>query len=234
MSPRTAEQFEQLKGERRQALLRAARVVFARKGLAAAKIGDVAAEVGISYGLVYHYFPQKESLFAAVVEELVEGWEHLLAAARQQPGTPWDRLVFLCTQLVEGVHEQPESLLVMVRAVTEDDAPRPLRESLERYKRQIYEELAGLIEEGQQSGDVAAGSSLALARALMAMVQGLAISAVVDAGSPLPPIEVVLRILKSNGPQAPEPGTRRRRTPRERASPAPRPKARAPRRRSPR
>lgn len=72
MCPRSAEQVEQLKGERRGALLRAARVVFARKGLSAAKISEIAAAAGYSYGLVYHYFPQKESLFAAVVEESVK------------------------------------------------------------------------------------------------------------------------------------------------------------------
>ena len=68
MCPRSAERFEQIKDERRRALLRAARVVFGRKGFAAAKIADIAAQAGISHGLVYHYYPEKESLFSATVE----------------------------------------------------------------------------------------------------------------------------------------------------------------------
>jgi AcrR family transcriptional regulator len=196
MCPRTAEQVEQLKGERRLSVLRAARSVFARKGLAAAKISDVAAEAGISYGLVYHYFPQKEFLFAAVVEETVQAWEDLLTQAREQSATPWDRLVFMCSRMMRGVHEEPESLLVVVRAFTEDDAPIAVRDALERYKRQVHEQLAAFVEEGQRHGSVAPGSPSELARALLALIQGLAISRVLDTSGAPPPLEIVLRLLK--------------------------------------
>lgn len=197
MCPRTAEQVEQLKGERRRALLRAARGVFARKGLSAAKMGDVATAAGISYGLVYHYFPQKESLFAAVVEDTIRAWNDFLSQARQQQGSPWDRLVYVCEQMVLGVHEQPEYLLLMVRAFTEDDAPRPVREALARYTQQIREQLAALIEEGQRSGAVTPGPPAELARTLVAIVQGLAISRVLDQEGEFPPLEVMLRFLKT-------------------------------------
>lgn len=196
MSPRRAEQYEQLKQERRQALLRAARSVFARKGLAAAKIGDVATEAGISHGLVYHYFPHKEALFAAVVEETVQGWEALVAQARQRPGPPWERLAWLCEQTLSGLGEAPAHMLVLVHAFTEDAAPREVRTSLERYSRQAYEQLAALIAEGQRSGDVAPGEPAVLARALVAMIQGLAINRIVDVDGEHPPAEVVLRLLR--------------------------------------
>jgi AcrR family transcriptional regulator len=197
MSPRTAEQVEQLKGERRRALLRAARGVFARKGLSAAKIGDVAAVAGFSYGLVYHYFPQKESLFAAVVEDTVQAWDDFLSNARRQPGTPWDRLVYVCTQMILGVHEQPDHLLLIVRALTEDDAPLPVRDALARYNQQVREQLESLIAEGQRTGAVAPGGSAALARTLLALVQGLAISRILDKEGEFPPLEVMLRFLKA-------------------------------------
>ena len=202
MCPRSAEQFEHLKGERRRELLKAARKVFARKGLAAAKIGDVAAQAGISYGLVYHYFPEKESLFAAVVEESVAGWETLVATAREQPGSPWDRLSYLCSQMISGVQEEPDYVLVMVRAFTEDAAPPPVRASLERYRTQIYEQLTAMIEEGQRAGEVAPGAPSDLARVLMAVVQGLAINRVTSAGDPAPSLDVVLRLLRGAAPRA--------------------------------
>ena len=42
--------------------------VFAHKGLAGAKMAEVAAEAGVSYGLAYHYFKSKEQLFAELVD----------------------------------------------------------------------------------------------------------------------------------------------------------------------
>lgn len=49
----------------------AARVVFAEKGFAAARIEDVAARAGISKGTLYLYFDTKEALFEAVVREAI-------------------------------------------------------------------------------------------------------------------------------------------------------------------
>jgi AcrR family transcriptional regulator len=197
MCPRQAAQVEQLKEERRREVLRAARRVFARKGFAAAKIADIAAEAGISHGLVHHYFSGKEILFAAVLEEAVQGFETLVAEARQRPGTPWERLVDLCTRLIQGANAQPEYLLVIVHAFTEDATPPALREVLARFNQRIDEQLVALIEEGQRMGAVAPGPPGELSQAFMALLNGLAIRGVVNPGRTPPPIEVVLRVLKA-------------------------------------
>lgn len=195
MCPRSAEQVEQLKGERRGALLRAARVVFAKKGLSAAKISEIAAAAGYSYGLVYHYFPQKEALFAAVVEETVKSWESFMSAAREQQAAPWDRLLYVCTRMIHGVREEPEHLLLILRALTEDDAPPPVRDALARYNQQVREQLATLIEDGQREGSVAPGPPMELARTLLVIVQGLAISRILDKDAEFPSTKLILRFL---------------------------------------
>lgn len=195
MCPRSAEQFEQIKDERRRALLSAARTVFGRKGFAAAKIADVAAMAGISHGLVYHYFPEKESLFAATIEASAEGWETLVARVREQGGTPWERLVRLCGQMIAGLREEPEHLLMSVHVYSEDAAPGA-REVLRRFRRQVLDDLEAMIAEGQRAGEVAPGAAADLTRALIAIIQGLAINRLTDPGAALPPLEVVLRILK--------------------------------------
>ena len=195
MCPRSAEQVEQLKGERRGALLRAARVVFAKKGLSAAKISEIAAAAGYSYGLVYHYFPQKEALFAAVVEETVKSWEDFMVAAREQQAGPWDRLLYVCTRMIHGVREEPEHLLLILRALTEDDAPPPVRDALARYNQQVREQLATLIEDGQREGSVAPGPPMELARTLLVIIQGLAIRRILGRDAEFPSIKLVLRFL---------------------------------------
>lgn len=195
--PRSPEQVEQIKDERRRALLRAARLVFARKGFAAAKIADVAAIAGISHGLVYHYFSEKDSLFNATVEASVEGWETLISMTRSQPGTPWDRLVFTCTQMIAGLREEPEHLLMLVHAYAEDAAPSAARDALKRFRVQVLDDLARMIEAGQREGLVASGSPPELSRALIAIIQGLALNRLAEPGAALPPLDVVLRIVKA-------------------------------------
>ena len=54
--------------ETRDALLRAATVVFARDGYEGASVADIAAEAGISSGPIYTHFGGKAELFAACLQ----------------------------------------------------------------------------------------------------------------------------------------------------------------------
>ncbi|MBN2415974.1 TetR/AcrR family transcriptional regulator [bacterium] len=53
------------KDQKRRDILGAAVTVFSRKGTAAARIADIAAEAGIGKGTVYEYFSSKEEIFQA-------------------------------------------------------------------------------------------------------------------------------------------------------------------------
>ena len=54
---------------RREAILKAAKAVFAEKGLLAATIDDVAARAEVGKGTIYLYFKAKEEIFTALMEE---------------------------------------------------------------------------------------------------------------------------------------------------------------------
>lgn len=51
------------------AIFEAACRVIKEKGYHQARMADIAAEAGISYGLVYHYYKSKSDLFDAILEE---------------------------------------------------------------------------------------------------------------------------------------------------------------------
>ena len=53
----------------RDAILRAAIVRFARDGFRATSVADIARDAGVSGTLAYAYFPNKEALFLAAVDE---------------------------------------------------------------------------------------------------------------------------------------------------------------------
>lgn len=55
-------------GDRRREILRAAIEVFASKGYHGCRIADVAKQAGVAYGLVYHYFKNKEELLESVFQ----------------------------------------------------------------------------------------------------------------------------------------------------------------------
>jgi len=65
--PRSPKDNLEIREARRDEILEAAKRVFAEKGFAGAKISEIAAEAGLSYGLVYHYFESKEAILIELV-----------------------------------------------------------------------------------------------------------------------------------------------------------------------
>jgi len=69
MSPRTPEQFEEMRGTRRKQIMEAALELFASEGYSHCSIAQLASHAGISKGLLYNYFESKEALLIAIIEE---------------------------------------------------------------------------------------------------------------------------------------------------------------------
>jgi AcrR family transcriptional regulator len=59
------------KHARPQEILEAALAVFAEKGFAAARMDDIARRAQVSKGTIYLYFPSKEAVFKALVQEMI-------------------------------------------------------------------------------------------------------------------------------------------------------------------
>lgn len=74
MSPRTKEQLDDLRNEKRNLILDAALDLFGHEGYHRTPISAIAKHAGISKGLVYTYFESKEDLLRAV---LIKGFEAL-------------------------------------------------------------------------------------------------------------------------------------------------------------
>ena len=72
MSPRTPEQFEEMREEKKEIILNTALKLFADKGYHATSISAIAKEAGISKGLMYNYFESKESLLIKLYESYLE------------------------------------------------------------------------------------------------------------------------------------------------------------------
>jgi len=69
MSPRTQEQFEEMRESRKQQIMDAALELFASEGYGHCSISQLASRAGISKGLMYNYFESKEALLIAIIEE---------------------------------------------------------------------------------------------------------------------------------------------------------------------
>jgi len=90
---------------------------FARNGVKATSIRDVAAAAGVSPGLVQHYFPSKAALRSAV-DEHVTGVARAALEVREVEG---DIIEDIAQRLTALVSENFLALLYVARGVAEED-----------------------------------------------------------------------------------------------------------------
>jgi AcrR family transcriptional regulator len=115
-------------GDRRTAILSAAREQFAATGYAAASVRGIARQAGVDPALVHHYFGTKEQVFVAAMELPFQPGEMLPQVLAGDPDGLGERLV----RLFLGAWDSPEfraPMLGMLRsAMTGEQGAAMLRE----------------------------------------------------------------------------------------------------------
>lgn len=167
--------------EKRRAILHAAVRVFAEKGYEGCRIADVARAAHVAYGLVYHYFRNKEELLESV---FAEQWAILINAIRaidEGTGSAADKVAGIYGFVFDVYKTAPSAVRVLILEVTRTThalRAGSTRETFEEAVRLVAE----IVRQGQARGElrgdidpvVAATSVLgALELAVSAIVVGL-------------------------------------------------------------
>lgn len=137
-------------GDKRQQILAAAVRVFAQRGYDTSRVGDVAAEAGVAYGLVYHYFDSKEAVLEAVFRE---AWGRLLSAiaqAEQTAGTAPERLALVVKIVLRAWRDDPDLVRLLVREVTRNPH---VQDELDEIG-QAFASLERIVAGGQDEGTI--------------------------------------------------------------------------------
>jgi TetR/AcrR family transcriptional regulator, fatty acid metabolism regulator protein len=167
--------------EKRRAILHAAVRVFAEKGYHGCRIADVAKQAGVAYGLVYHYFQNKEELLESVFAEQWTIFITALRAISEGPGGALDQLAGVCQFAIDVFRTAPAAVRVLLLEVAR--TPNAFRAGSTR---QTFEHavaiIAGIVRRGVERGEIrgdvdptvaAAGLLGALELTLTGMVMGI-------------------------------------------------------------
>jgi TetR/AcrR family transcriptional repressor of uid operon len=83
--PMSQPQIDSSIGDRRSQILEAALVCFAKRGFHQTSMHDISGEAGISVGLIYRYFENKEAVISAMADRHKTEISEMLERARQAP-----------------------------------------------------------------------------------------------------------------------------------------------------
>lgn len=166
---------------RRAELLEAAERVVLERGLAETRIADVAAESGVSGGLVHYHFTSKDQL---LTEMLRSAAERDIARARRLatgPGPAAGRLDKVMREFVPGPRDQSWVLWIDAwGSALRDTALRAITEELDDAWVEVLEQV---IRDGARSGEFDCADPAASAWRLAALLDGLGLRITLQRGS---------------------------------------------------
>jgi len=137
--------------ERPTEILEAALEVFAERGLAGARVEDIASRAGVSKGTVYLYFSGKEELFREAVQDKVTRTLEGLAAATPA-GRPTERLHGFIQAYWTHLRRPHFASLYRLIMAELHQFPELTRFYAEEVSGRVIDLLAELIAEGVDSG----------------------------------------------------------------------------------
>ena len=182
------------KEKRREEILATGLDLFIRKGYAATKISDIAECVGMSVGLLFHYFKSKEKLYEELIKIGISGPMSVMSNADMEP------LVFFesaAKQIFLYIQTQPftaKMFVLMSQAFYNESAPQSVKDLLVDFD--IYTPSATLIQKGQASGSIRAGDPYALAIAYWCAIQGIAEEMAFHPDTPCPDSDWITDIIR--------------------------------------
>jgi TetR/AcrR family transcriptional regulator, fatty acid metabolism regulator protein len=136
--------------DKRRLLLDAAVRVFARKGYHAARVGDIAEEAGVAYGLLYHYFSSKEEVLRDVFRET---WRALIATienVERAGDTPREQLRKVAEILLRSWRREPDLVRVLVLEVTRSQLLAGEMDEIVA----SFSAIQSIVERGQADGSI--------------------------------------------------------------------------------
>jgi AcrR family transcriptional regulator len=151
---RSAQGRSEDRAVKRQALLSAAVRLFNERGFHATSLDDVAASVGVTKPVVYHYLGNKDQVLFECVRFGLAQLHAAAEAARAQPGNGLDRLKAFLRRYGEVVMDEFGRCVIRTG---EEVLSAESRAQFRALKREIDAEMRGMIEQAVADGSAQVG-----------------------------------------------------------------------------
>ncbi len=182
------------KAKRQQEILFTALELFIRKGYAATKISDIATAVGMSTGLLFHYFDSKEHLYEELIRMGVDGPKSVMDI----PGEPLVFFEVAAREILTYISTEPyvaKVFVLMSQALHNESIPegaKALLANMDNISPSVEKIIAG-----QNNHTIREGNPYALAVAFWAAISGIAEMVALTPDCPCPESEWLVDLIRA-------------------------------------
>ncbi len=142
MTPRTSEQFEQMRTESRKKIMDAALELFTRNGYDNTPISKISKKAGVSTGLMYNYFKSKDQLLEELLVVVVEISKKSLDVILELDD-PFDQIERFVNRTIYRMSkpkvENMSKLIILVQV--QPNATKKMIQILRDYHQHVYDNL---------------------------------------------------------------------------------------------
>ncbi|MDE5714672.1 MAG: TetR/AcrR family transcriptional regulator [Anaeroplasmataceae bacterium] len=182
------------KEKRRQEILNVALDLFISKGYAATRTADIAHIIGMSEGLLFHYFETKEKLYLTLLNIAIQGKENVFELKNISPICFFIQTAKMILDYITHEPFAAKLFVLMNRAQYDVALPKPTCNYILRKKDFDYS--VELIIQGQKEGSIKEGNPIALAIAFFMAIQGIAENIARNPDMPVPDSEWIVDIIR--------------------------------------
>ncbi|UCE84633.1 MAG: TetR/AcrR family transcriptional regulator [Deltaproteobacteria bacterium] len=138
------------RSDKRERILDAASAVFARDGYHRARVSDIAREANIAYGLVYHYFTNKEEILRTIFEERWSGLLDAVDGVARSDASVEEKLESVAALILDGYRVRPDWVKVVVLDILR--TARFADPGQLRAVGRLFQLVARIVRDGQAAG----------------------------------------------------------------------------------
>jgi AcrR family transcriptional regulator len=138
--------------ERRQTIIDAATACFAQKGFHGTSTAEICAAAGMSPGNLFHYFPNKQAIIAAIVDQEGVALAACFEGIEQQSDLYAALVAFM--DMVLDLAADPAFASLMLEIAAEATREGEIRSRVERNDKILREALQALLREAAKRGQI--------------------------------------------------------------------------------
>jgi TetR/AcrR family fatty acid metabolism transcriptional regulator len=156
-------------GTKREAILRAARTLFAKQSYEETTIADIAREAGIAVGTVYLYFRNKREIYTAVALNM----EALIADAFRNPellNLPFEQVLRVLVDEIFRISREHKSLMALLQIDMQSSEEVKQHEHSDQ---QINAALEAILRHAIEKGELAPFNTEFYAQMILHMGEGI-------------------------------------------------------------
>ena len=168
--PRTETAIKVITDARRREIMKVASRLFLDRGFDLVRISDIAEAAGISQGLTYRYFSDKQELMLSLVEEGIQEVSLVLRLQEKATGSAKARLHKFVELMLNSIYANPERQQIVLQGIR---FPGKIKDRVEALMNEMEATVLALIAAAQAEGSIAGDDPRTLSFLLLSALLGI-------------------------------------------------------------